>query len=105
MTPQSSTSETKPNQTALHWAAAEGHAAVVAELIHAGADYRTPLESGFTPLLFAVRNGHIEVAKTLIALGVDVNERIDPAKTWRHTGYSARLRPGAAPLHVAVENG
>ena len=41
-------------QTALMWAAAEGHAAVVQALIEAGADFRTRLPSGFTPLLFAV---------------------------------------------------
>ncbi len=97
--------ETKPEQTALQWAAAEGHAEVVAELIKAGADFKTRLASGFTPLLFAVRNGHIDVVKTLIAAGVDVDERIDPDKDWRHTGYSSRLRPGATALHVAVENG
>ncbi len=42
-------------QTALMWAAAEGHADVVQALIDAGADFRTRLPSGFTPLLFAVR--------------------------------------------------
>ena len=41
-------------QTALMWAAAEGHAEVVEALIEAGADFRTRLPSGFTPLLFAV---------------------------------------------------
>ncbi len=97
--------ETKPEQTALVWAAAEGHAAVVAELIRAGADFRLKLDSGFTPLLFAVRNGHIEVARTLVSAGVDPNERVDPHPDWRHSGYGAKLRPGATALHVAVENG
>ena len=97
--------ETKAEQTALMWAAAEGHAEVVGELIKAGADLRATLESGFTPLLFAVREGHIEVVRTLVKAGVDVNERIDSVPNWRHRGYGARLRPGAGPLHVAVENG
>ena len=92
-------------QTALVWAAAEGHAEVVAELIKAGAVFRTRLASGFTPLLFAVRGGHIDVVKTLVKAGVDVNEHIDSSPAWRHPGYGARLRPGARPLHVAVENG
>ena len=61
--------ETKPEQTAVIWAAAEGHAEVVAELIKAGADFRAVLESGFTPLLFAVREGHIEVVETLVKAG------------------------------------
>ena len=97
--------ETKPEQTALTWAAAEGNAEVVAELIRAGADFKTRLASGFTPLLFAVRNGHLGVVEKLVEAGVDVNERIEPDQDWSHRGYSARLRPGATALHVAVENG
>ena len=97
--------ETKPEQTALIWAAAEGHAEVVAELIRAGADFQAPLSSGFTPLLFAVRNGHLGVVKTLVRAGADLDHRIDPHPDWRHMGYRARLRPGATALHVAVENG
>lgn len=95
----------KSEQTALMWAAAEGHAEVVAELIEFGSDFRKALGSGFTPLLLAVRAGHIEVAKTLVEAGVDVKERIDPSPEWRHRGYGAKLRPGATALHVAVENG
>ena len=97
--------ETKAEQSAIHWAAAEGHAEVVSELISAGADFQTPLSSGLTPLLFAVRNGHPGAVKVLIEAGADINHRIDPQEDWRHMGYRARLRPGATPLHVAVENG
>ncbi len=97
--------ETKGEQTALLWAASEGHAEVVAELIKAGADFQTTLESGFTPFLFAVRNGHSGVVTTLVKAGADVNQRIEPKPEWHHMGYGAQLRPGATPLHVAVENG
>ena len=97
--------ETKPSQTALIWAAAEGHAQVVSELIVAGADFQATLDSGFTPLLFAVRNGHIDVVRVLLEAGADLNRRIDPHPDWRHRGYGAKLRPGATALHVAVENG
>jgi ankyrin repeat protein len=97
--------ETQPEQTALLWAAAEGHADIVSELIRAGADFKSSLASGFTPFLFSVRNGRLDVVKVLVAAGVDVNERINPDKDWRHTGYSSRLRPDATALHVAVENG
>lgn len=95
----------KSEQTALTWAAAEGHAEVVAELIEFGADFRQALESGFTPLLFAVRAGHMDVVKTLMEAGADVTLRINPAEEWRHRGYVKRLRPDATALHVAVENG
>ncbi len=95
----------KSEQTALIWAAAEGHAEVVAELIEFGADFRRTLESGFTPLFFAVRGGHIDAVRTLVEAGADVNVRIEPAPEWRHIGYTAKPRPGATPLLVAVENG
>ena len=97
--------ETKAEQTALMWAAAEGHAEVVGELIQAGAEFRTTLSSGFTPLLFAVREGHMDVVKTLVKAGADISEGIESHTDWRHLGYDARLKPGARPLHVAVENG
>ena len=95
----------KSEQTALVWAASEGHAEVVAELIEFGADFRQTLESGFTPLLFAVRAGHLDVVKTLVDAGADVTQRIEPSKEWRHRGYIARLRPNSTALHVAIENG
>ena len=97
--------ETKPSQTPLIWAAAEGHALVVSELIEAGADFHATLDSGFTPLLFAVRNGHTDVVRVLLEAGADLNKRTDPHPDWRHRGYGAKLRPGASALHVAVENG
>ena len=54
-------------QTALMWAAAEGHAEVVELLLKAGADFRTPLpDSGFTPLFFAVREGRTDVVRALL---------------------------------------
>lgn len=95
----------KSEQTALVWAASEGHAEVVAELIEFGADFRRKLESGFTPLLFAIRAGHLDVVKTLVDAGADVKQRIEPSKDWSHRGYVARLRPNATALHVAIENG
>src|SRR6185436_20758362 len=76
-------------QSALMWAAAEGHVEVVAALIEAHADFRKPLPSGFTPLLFAVREGKTEVVKTLLKAGADVKE----------------AHGTMTPLSLAVENG
>ena len=88
-------------QTALMWAAAEGHAAVVELLIEAGADFRTPLaDSGFTPMFFAVRDGHLDVVRALLKAGVDVNETMRPRKS---SGKGPRK--GMSPLILAVENG
>ena len=89
-------------QTALMWAAAEGHADVVQTLIELGADARLRLSSGFTPLLFAVREGHSSVVRVLLKAGADVNE---PVPMDRKRGYGGRLPPaGASPLLLAVMN-
>ena len=89
-------------QTALIWAAAEGHAAVVQSLIEAGADFRTRLPFGFTPLLFAARDGRGEVVHVLLKAGADVNETIPAGK---RIGYGGRMPPvGAGPLLLAVTN-
>jgi ankyrin repeat protein len=89
-------------QTALMWAAAEGHADVVQTLIELGADPRLRLSSGFTPLLFAVREGRSAVVRVLLKAGADVNE---PVPMDRKRGYGGRLPPaGASPLLLAVMN-
>ncbi|HMF60335.1 MAG TPA: ankyrin repeat domain-containing protein [Vicinamibacterales bacterium] len=92
-------------QTALMWAAAEGHADVVQALIDADADFATRVPSGFTPLLFAVREGRIDVLRVLLKAGANVNETI-PADAGRRRGYGGRLPPaGASALLLAVTNG
>src|SRR5438093_4470667 len=94
-------SKERRGQTALMWAAAEGHAAVVELLIKAGADFRAPLpDSGFTPLFFAVREGRIEVVRALLKAGADVNEAMQPRKP---SGKGPRK--GTSALILAVENG
>lgn len=96
--------EERRAQTALMWAAAEGHAEVVQALVDAGADFRTGLPSGFTPLLFAVREGRLDVARVLLKAGADVNETV-AAAAGRRRGYGGRLPPiGATPLLIAVTN-
>jgi ankyrin repeat protein len=92
-------------QTALMWAAAEGHADVAQLLIEVGADVRLRLGSGFTPLLFAVREGRTDVVRVLLKAGADVNEPV-PVDGPRRRGYGGRLPPaGATPLLMAVTNG
>ena len=84
------------NQTALMWAAAEGHADVVRVLIQARADVRAvsrgplspegitdgesinkrvaPRVDVFTPLQFAVHAGRIEAARALLEAGADITD-------------------------------
>jgi ankyrin repeat protein len=49
------------NETALHLAAWNGHAAVVELLLAAGADSGRPGPGGETPLLLAADGGHVDV--------------------------------------------
>src|SRR5207244_12407545 len=84
--------EDRRGQTALMWAAAEGHAKVVEMLIEVGADFRARLSSGFTPLLFAVREGRSDVVRVLLKAGVDVNETV-PIDGGRRRGYGGGGRP------------
>jgi ankyrin repeat protein len=89
-------------QTALMWAAAEGHAEVVQALVDAGADVRARVPSGFTPLLFAVREGRLDVVRVLLKSGVDVNETIVDGGRKRYGGPLPRA--GTSPLLLAVTN-
>jgi ankyrin repeat protein len=96
-------------ETALMWAAAENHSDVVQALIDRGADVHahsiiagyTPSNEGytpstylpvgsFTPLLFAVREGHLECVRVLLAAGADANETVPN---------------GATALTIAILNG
>jgi ankyrin repeat protein len=91
-------------QTALMWAAAEGHAAVVQELIAAKADFQSRLPSGFTPLLFAVREGRLPVVRVLLEAGANVNDTI-PVDGAKRRGYGGRLpAAGTSALLLAVMN-
>ena len=76
-------------QTALMWAAAEGHAPVATLLAGAGADIDARSDGGFTPLAFAVRAGNGEAVEALVAAGADVN---------------LALPDGTSPLHLAIVN-
>jgi len=83
-------------QTPIMWAAAQGHAEMITMLAEAGADVNArsgiiawerqrtsePRDKwlppgGFTPILFAARDGQVASAKALIAAGADISV-IDP---------------------------
>ncbi len=73
--------ETWNGQSALMWAAAEGHVSVVQTLIAHGADIAARSNSGTTPLLFAARKGSMDAVRALLAAGSDVNEQRPDAAT------------------------
>ena len=82
--------ETRWGQTALMWAIAENHPAVVATLVTAGADVDHRSHGEFTPLLFSAQQGNLESATLLLDAGTDVHQ----------VGAD-----GSAALLVATESG
>jgi len=92
-------SEYARNQTALMWAVSQGHHAIVKTLLEHGADVSAHSKErprlmhadstnasqydqgimwnrgGYSPLLFAARQGHIDSAKFLLAAGANVNDK------------------------------
>ncbi len=77
-------------QTALMWAAAERHPAVVRALVDKGAGVNLGSRSGFTPLMFAAREGDLESVRLLVERGANVN---------------AEASDGSTPLLVATVRG
>jgi len=77
-------------RTALHLAAWEGHAAVVAELCRAGAEVSAGAQDSLSALHFASSKGRTEAARRLLNAGAAVN---------------ARSRKGATPLILACRQG
>ena len=63
-------------QTALMWAAAQNQAAAVDALLAAGADPNARSARGFTPLLFAAREGHVGILGPLVRAGADVDDTL-----------------------------
>ena len=95
--------ESSKGQTALMWAAAGGHAAAVQLLIESGADVDARSKGKFTPLLFAVRRGAIDVVRVLLAAGVDVNETVQGGAF--STGVAGPTEDSTSVLGLAVING
>lgn len=101
--------ESWKSQTALMWAAGEGHVAAVEALLEAGAERDARSKAGFTPYLFAARQGDLEVVRTLLDTGADVNQAL-PARKRRgmyEPADAAKDDPkgqGASALDLAVAN-
>ena len=62
------------------WAAGEGHASLIPILVAAGADLHARSGGGFTPLLFAARDGRIAAVQALLAAGANLNDAL-PARS------------------------
>ena len=112
-------SETWRGQTALMWTAAERHATASEALLRHGADVRARSDGGLTALLFGARAGDLDVVRTLLAVGANIDEVDDDGNTATvlailngHYALAAFLAdqgadpdlggPGGAALHHAV---
>ena len=82
--------ESWKGQTALMWAAAEGHAAVIPTLVAHGADPGLRSKRGFTALLFAARDGQTDVVQTLLEAGADLDEQLSINSTLTAGGVEQR---------------
>ena len=82
--------ETRRGQTALMWAAAEGHSEVVEALIAAGAEVNLASAEGFTALAFAATSDDVRSIRALLAAGADPN---------------AASQDGSLPTNIAASYG
>ena len=109
--------------TALHWAAIHGHAAVVELLVSKGADVKAVNKNGYTALHCAAIYGHAAIAELLVGNGADVkpinmngntplhlaalngNSSIVEFLVSRGAGVNIRNEYGDTAFHLAARNG
>jgi hypothetical protein len=111
------------SQTALSWAAASGHEAVVKLLLDKGAELESKTGEGWTPLWWAAVTGHEVVVKLLLDKGAELESRDGYGRTplwWAAaSGHEAVVKllldkgaeleskdkDGRTPLRRAAANG
>ena len=57
----------------MHDASAEGHTRIALLLLAMGASIKTQTKDGWTCLMSACSNGHLQLAKIMVSVGCDVN--------------------------------
>ena len=87
------------------WAASENNVEAIRVLVKAGADiHAKSTRVMFTPLLFAVRGGHIGATRALLDAGADVNERLaDGMSALVLAVYNAHYELAAALLERGAD--
>jgi ankyrin repeat protein len=115
--------DSRKGQTALMWAAAEGHADVVDLLIKSGATVNLATKSGFNALVFAAVKDDARSVRSLLAAGADANYALPDgskvllvATSYKSAAAAGVLvdggadpnvadRAGNTPLHTAAQLG
>lgn len=104
----------KHKQTALHYAASEGHIDVTKVLLANGANVEAKREAGFTPLHDAIVRKQKEVAKLLIAHGGKIHDEMSMAYVDKETvqlllelgaDVNKRDKRNVSPLEQAAFHG
>lgn len=96
--------ESGRGQTALMWAASEGHIQVVETLLESGAQVNARSAGGFTPFLFAVRDGRLDVAKRLLAAGAAIHDAVPTDNRPRPAGTGSGRPTGLNAFLLAIAN-
>ena len=81
-------------ETALMWAAAEGHTDVVELLIREGTDVNATSKTGFSPLAFAVIQNDLESIGNLIQAGANATGAHAGRRDAAHRGRKKRPDAG-----------
>jgi uncharacterized protein len=79
--------------TALLYAAREGHQRAAEALIEAGADVNQVSGDKFSPLVMSIINGHLDLAKYLLAHGADPNRASETGITALYAAVDVQWAP------------
>ena len=91
-------------QTALMWASAQDNEPAVRALVEGGADLHAVSGGGFTPLLFAVREGNRETLDALLATGANPDDTLpDGTSALGLATYNAQYDVAARLLEAGAD--
>ena len=104
--------ESRHGQTALMWAVGDRdpHPDAAQVLLEHGADINARSGGGFTPLVFAVRQGDLKSTQLLVKAGANVNDRAtlpggQPISIFGSSQWTMPSADTSSVLTIAIDNG